>query len=210
MTFSRVEDNNDYLYGGRGADVLDGGNGNDWAMYNDADHGVIVDLGGVGSGGIYSNGDTYTSIERVRGSNFDDTITMDGASNKVIGGNGNDIINGMGGRDSLRGGADNDRINGGTGNDTMFGDAGNDIFEFDLGNDADWVADFENDIDTIELDGNLDGGNVAGMSIIDIFINYGNQVNPNRIDLDFGNGDVLKILATGITEADLFDDITVV
>ncbi len=48
------------------------------------------------------------------------------------------------------------------------------------------------------------------MSIIDIVMTYGNQVNPNRIDLDFGNGDVLKILATGITEADLYDDITVV
>ncbi len=203
-------DNNDYLYGGRGADVLDGGNGIDWAMYNDSSHGVIVDLGGVGSGGIYSDGDTYISIERVRGSNFDDTITMDGASNKVIGGDGDDTIYGMGGKDQLRGGNDNDRINGGADNDTMFGDAGNDIFEFDLGSGQDFIADFEDDIDTIELDGNLRMAEIAGMSIIDIVMTYGTQVNANRIDLDFGNGDVLKILATGITEADLYDDITVV
>ncbi len=112
--------------------------------------------------------------------------------------------------DSLRGGNDNDRINGGTGNDTMFGDAGNDIFEFDLGNDADWVADFEDDIDAIELDSDLDGGALLGLTGQQVVQTYATQINANRIDLDFGNGDVLKILATGITFADLYDDITVV
>ncbi len=88
---------NDFLFGGRGADALDGGSGNDWAMYNDADHGVIVDLNGVGSGGIYSDGDTYNSIERVRGSDFADTITMDDNVNRVLGDDGDDTIFGMGG-----------------------------------------------------------------------------------------------------------------
>ena len=42
-----------------------------------------------------------------------------------------------------------------------------------------------------------------GMTIADIVTTYGNQINANRIDLNFGNGDVLKILATGILPADL-------
>ncbi len=200
-------ENNDYLYGGRGADVLDGGNGLDWAMYNDADHGVIVDLNGVGSGGIYSNGDTYVSIERVRGTDFADTITMNDEINKVLGGDGNDFIYGLGGKDSLRGGNDSDTLNGGADNDSLFGDAGADFFEFELGSGADWVADFENDIDTIVLDSNLWTGSLSFQEIVDT---YGNQINLNRIDLDFGNGDIVRIVSdTPIAFADLYDDLAI-
>ena len=36
------------------------------------------------------------------------------------------------------------------------------------------------------------------------------QVNANNVALDFGNGDVLTITATGITIADVIDDIDLV
>ena len=36
------------------------------------------------------------------------------------------------------------------------------------------------------------------------------QVNANNVQLDFGNGDVLTITATGITIADVMDDIELV
>ena len=204
--------NNDFLYGGRGADLIDGGMGNDWAMYNDSNHGVVINLNGVGSGGVFSNGDTFSDVERVRGSNFDDEISMDNGINKVLGGSGSDTINGMGGKDQLRGGADNDTLDGGTGNDTLFGDAGSDTFRFNLGSDADFIADFQDNLDTIELDQGLANGAISSLSGQQIVSSYGIQVSTSRIDLVFGEGDVLKIISdTGsLSFAQLYDDITVV
>ncbi len=205
-------DNNDFLFGGRGADFLNGGDGNDWAMYNDSSHGVTVDLNGTGSGGVFSDGDTYESIERVRGSNHDDFIFMTDEVNKVLAGDGNDQIFGRGGKDQLRGGNDDDLLDGGADNDTLFGDAGQDTFRFYGGSGSDFIADFEDDIDTIQLFDTFAGASFIGMSAQDIVNTYGIQKSMNRIDLDFGNGEVLKIISGNgpITFADLYDDLDVV
>ncbi|WP_282413917.1 calcium-binding protein, partial [Pseudomonas sp. PS01299] len=67
---------NDLLYGGAGADQFIGGAGIDTASYGDSTVGVSINLKtGVNSG--IAAGDTYTGIERILGSGFNDTFIAD-------------------------------------------------------------------------------------------------------------------------------------
>jgi Ca2+-binding RTX toxin-like protein len=91
------DNNNNSLRGAQGADVLNGGGGNDTADYNGAGGAVTVNLStGVGSGSD-AQGDTYISIERVRGSAHNDTLIGDSNNNFLEGGAGADTLNGGGG-----------------------------------------------------------------------------------------------------------------
>ena len=125
---------NDRLFGGNGADTLIGGAGVDIAMYTVATAGVTLDLTTGGTGGEAA-GDTYSGIEWVFGSDFDDNITGDGAVNRLAGNDGDDTLNGEGGNDRLLGGNGVDTINGGDGVDSIFGQAGDDILSGGAGND---------------------------------------------------------------------------
>ena len=95
---------NDRLDGGAGADTLIGGAGTDTADYRHASAGVVANLATGGTGGE-ADGDTYTSIERLLGSDFADSLTGDNTANVLTGGAGDDTLSGGGGRDVLRGGA---------------------------------------------------------------------------------------------------------
>ena len=91
---------------GMGGNDIITGNGNTRVSYDNATAGVTVTLGINGSGtttGDDSVGtDTFISgVSRVRGSDFDDTIT---------GNNGNNFIEGQGGNDTLTGGGGLDRF----------------------------------------------------------------------------------------------------
>ncbi|WP_139831864.1 MULTISPECIES: calcium-binding protein [unclassified Pseudomonas] len=67
---------NDLLYGGAGADQFIGGAGIDTVSYGDSTVGVSINLKtGVNSG--IAAGDTYTGIERILGSNGNDTFIAD-------------------------------------------------------------------------------------------------------------------------------------
>ncbi len=143
---------NDTLNGGSGNDTLNGGAGSDTADYSTATAGVML-----GTGGVYNDGlaqdtvgaglDTLVSIENLTGSNFNDTLRIDGSDNTTLnGGNGNDdlgidgcdntTVNGGNGNDALlasfsfgftlNGGAGNDSLFGGKSSGTLNGGAGND------------------------------------------------------------------------------------
>jgi Ca2+-binding RTX toxin-like protein len=130
-------DGNDTLVGGVGADVLSGGNGLDRASYHTATAGVVASLTTPASNTGDAAGDTYSSIENLTGSAFNDTLTGNGSGNSLIGGNGNDTLNGR------------------AGNDTMTGGSGNDVFVFDTALGAaniDTITDFSFVNDTIRLD----------------------------------------------------------
>lgn len=107
---------NDTLVGGRGADHLDGGEGDrDVAEYDYSTAGVVVNLEtGVGSGG-FAEGDTLTGIEYIYGSYYDDILTGDANTNRLVGDRGDDILNGGAGNDILVGGEGADQLNGGSG-----------------------------------------------------------------------------------------------
>ena len=125
---------NDRLFGGAGADMLIGGSGIDSAYYTTATAAVTVDLilGGIAGD---ANGDTYSSIEWVFGSDFSDTITADNNANRIYGEDGDDVIFGEGGNDRLLGGEGNDSIAGGSGVDVIFGQNGDDTLTGNEGND---------------------------------------------------------------------------
>ena len=100
-----------------GPDALLGGPGADTADYTGAAKRVVVDLAaGEGYGG--AKGDSYTDIENVVGSAFNDVLKGDDGDNLLDGGAGNDILQGWGGDDWLRGGAGADTLDGGDGVDT--------------------------------------------------------------------------------------------
>ncbi|MEF8756312.1 MAG: Ig-like domain-containing protein [Accumulibacter sp.] len=92
------------LYAGAGANVLDGGSGNDTASYlYGASSGVSVSLAVAGAqttGG--SGSDTLTGIENLVGSAYSDTLSGDGGANLLSGGNGNDTLSGGLGADTFR------------------------------------------------------------------------------------------------------------
>ncbi|MGR3716427.1 MAG: M10 family metallopeptidase C-terminal domain-containing protein [Thermohalobaculum sp.] len=117
---------NDILRGGDGADQLVGGIGRDWAQYNTATAGVTLSLITGGTGGEAA-GDTFDSIENVRGSDFADDLTGDAARNLILAGAGDDTIDGGGGPDVLHGEAGNDTIDGGAEGDELWGGAGADV-----------------------------------------------------------------------------------
>lgn len=94
----------DWLRGGLGADVLDGGGGNDTVDYLDNFGAVFVNLD-IGQGfGNAAQGDTYTSVENVTGSIYNDFIIGNAGANVLDGSQGNDYLIGSLGADTLIGG----------------------------------------------------------------------------------------------------------
>lgn len=84
-----------------GADAFDGRGGSDWATYVESDAAVQVDLGlNVATGG-HALGDTFASIENLRGSAFADMLTGDSGANMFDGGLGADSIVGGAGSDTV-------------------------------------------------------------------------------------------------------------
>lgn len=124
---------NDIMWGGRGSDQLIGGAGYDEVRYTDSTKGLTVDLM-TGANTWIATGDTFSSVEGVFGSVYDDSLHGNYGANRLTGFFGNDILSGRGGNDVLVG-AD--------GNDMMWGGAGNDTFLFDDGHDADVIMDFD-------------------------------------------------------------------
>ncbi|MBC6441795.1 MAG: hypothetical protein GDA53_01480, partial [Rhodobacteraceae bacterium] len=106
---------NDWLRGGAGADTLDGGRGNDTASYAGSDAGLYVHLAAGTARGGHAEGDVLRNIERLRGSDHNDTLTGDDGNNALSGGAGNDVLRGDAGNDWLHGGAGADKLNGGAG-----------------------------------------------------------------------------------------------
>ncbi len=163
----RGGDGNDWIFSGTGADKMDGGDGIDWVSYSNATSGVKVSIregfdafNGVDRGA--ANGDTYTNIENVYGSEFNDlvfgaddgsTIIAGGGKDTIlasigndfiyggrgddnlVGDNGDDFVFGEDGNDFVRGGSGNDWLDGGNGDDVMSGVAGNNIFDDGAGSD---------------------------------------------------------------------------
>jgi Ca2+-binding RTX toxin-like protein len=126
----------DVLSGGWGTNQIDGGDGVDTVDYSGEAHGVWVGLGDNWGhrGEIRVNyqavsHDTYTSIENINGTNYDDGLYGD---------DGDNVINGYDGDDNLFGNGGNDTLNGGEGDDLIKGDSGADHLDGGSGNN--WLA----------------------------------------------------------------------
>ena len=119
-------DGDDVLSGGPGTDTLKGGNGTDTVTYEFAWFAVTVDLSNGSNNTGHAQGDTYTSIEKYRGSHYSDSLTGSSGADELHGFLGNDTLVGGGGDDKLHGGGGNDQLRGGGGADTLVGGDGDD------------------------------------------------------------------------------------
>ena len=99
----------DLLLGGTGADVLDGGAGNDTADYNYSLAAVTVDLSNTANNTGEAAGDSYIGIEQIWGSiGFGDTLIGDAGDNYLRGFGGDDVLEGGVGADTLVGNGGSD------------------------------------------------------------------------------------------------------
>lgn len=115
---------NDTFVSSGGADTYFGGDGRDTVDYSNSAGGVTALLykgtSGYGKNG-FAEGDTFHSIENLKGSLFDDELVGDELSNMLWGLNGHDNLSGLDGNDIIYGGDGIDRIYGGNNNDNLFG-----------------------------------------------------------------------------------------
>jgi len=125
----------EFFRGRGGNDIIDGGLGTDEADYRNAPGptGItVVMTATAGAADVTNDGtggqDELIGIERIRGSQFADSITMDGGANRVRGEGGNDTIIGGAGNDQLEGGDGDDNLQGQTDNDNLIGGDGFDFF----------------------------------------------------------------------------------
>ena len=116
----------DYLEAGSGTDSINGGAGRNTLSYADdfgASQGIRATFTGLGTGTVldWSGAtDTFTGIERIRGTALNDTLT---------GSAGRQSLSGEDGNDNLFGGADDDDLSGGYGNDNLTGGDGDDYLQ---------------------------------------------------------------------------------
>ena len=140
-------DGDDTFIGGLGADAHNGGAGFDYVTYEGASSGVYAHTGAPGSNTGEAAGDTYSSIEGLRGSAFADDLILVTDSGRVHGGDGDDYITFVGGQGELYGDDGNDSLHAHNGNDQLYGGAGNDDLIAYGGNDyldggsgVDWMV----------------------------------------------------------------------
>ncbi|QYK39911.1 MAG: hypothetical protein KF887_10550 [Paracoccaceae bacterium] len=159
-------DGDDLVFGGDGNDVIfvtgtgnviAGDAGNDTASYARTQiganqEGVYADLTGsfdplAALAAFAPDGNTFTGIENLTGSQGNDFLAGDAAANRLVGGAGDDILFGRGGADTLVGGL------------------GADTFVFDAAGNNNRVRDFTPGVDRIGLVldafGDIDAGNIA-------------------------------------------------
>jgi len=174
--------------GGLGNDIMDGGDGIDYAVFNvsafsdltivenaDGSYTVTANTGSDGT-------DTLRNIEFIRIGNEDFRIipaepgVIDGTdrADTLSGTDGDDIINGLRGNDSLFGGLGNDLLEGGGGRDILDGGAGIDTATYINSNNGVIV--------------NMAGGTAAsGHATGDTLISIENLIGSNFNDTLTGN-----------------------
>jgi Ca2+-binding RTX toxin-like protein len=178
----------DYFVGGAGNDSIIGGAGFDMVDYSDegGKSGVTVDLTANTGTDSYGDKDTFSSIERIRGSDFADKLSGGSGDNMFEGGGGNDVLDGLGGNDILNGGFGDDMILGGTGADRLTGGRGNDTLDGGSGS-AD-VVDYSLDAGWHGVSVNLTTGSAEDTwGDVDKLVNVENVVGTEFDDWIFGS-----------------------
>ncbi len=179
----RGEAGNDVLDASFGINKMFGGSGTDTADYSNVgnDSGIIVSLdNGASDFSSDATGDTFSSVERVIGSRFGDTIYGNASNNRLEGGDGNDQLSGLGINSFSSGVFDYtdgtlNQLFGGNGNDVLFAGSemygGADSDKFVLTNHASafQVMDFEVGTDKISIDASRFDPVVDGLDIYNDF-----------------------------------------
>lgn len=103
-------DGNDTLEGGLGKDTLNGGNGTDTLSYAKSVAAVYVNMAAGTAYGGDADGDTWSNVENLSGSVFDDLLGGSSGANLIQGLRGNDWLLASTGADTLDGGDGFDTI----------------------------------------------------------------------------------------------------
>ena len=199
----------DEFFPGDGNDTVDGGEDVDTVNYVYATGGININLTDQSTNDDGFGGqDELISIERIVGSEYNDSITGDNGSNVLIGGDGMDTLDGGDGMDTLDGGGGDDSLYGGDGMDTLDGGGGDD--SLDGGGNHDSLSGGEGD-DTLNgeggddtLSGNFGNDYIIGGSGNDTIVA---DVNRTR-ERDYYTGDPYENpeldTLTGGVDADRF------
>ncbi|HEY0648178.1 matrixin family metalloprotease [Phenylobacterium sp.] len=115
-------------------------------QYEEGGGGWVSYATGVHGGFVIANGVT---IENATSGSGNDTLTGNGAANKLIANAGNDQLHGGAGADTLIGGSGSDALRGGVGNDLLLGGDDVDAFHFDGDFGKDVVQDFQDMVDRL-------------------------------------------------------------
>jgi Ca2+-binding RTX toxin-like protein len=111
-------DGDDWLYGEAGSDFHNGGTGYDGASYYNSTRSITVSLDGSLKATGDAIGDTFSSVEKLRGSNTaSNTLAGNSLGNNLIGGRLADTLFGRSGDDWLVGGRGPDILHGSSGTD---------------------------------------------------------------------------------------------
>lgn len=171
---------NDTINGSAGVDVIKGEGGTDTFVFSGYGTGVNFTMGAAaGAGSVNVSGDTqnFTGIERIIGTQQNDTFTGNvgavnpyhfegqGGDDTIKGGQGNDSFYGGDGKDTIDGFMGDDYIDGGSGNDSLLGNPGTDTIK---GGDGKDTIDGGTGTDTIDAgagDDTVYGG--AGSDTVD-------------------------------------------
>lgn len=122
----RGANGDDIFFATAAAEYHDGGAGFDLVDFSTSTAGVNIDfINGTSTGGS-AEGDTYSSIEHVIGSDFNDVIYGDNIAQTIETGAGDDLVIAGIGDDTIHAGDGNDTVSGGDGNDTIYMGDGND------------------------------------------------------------------------------------
>ena len=152
------DDGDNILWGGEGADHLDGGGSDgDWVDYSGSSAAVSVNLATETVSGGHAQGDTISGFENIWGSSHADTLIGDSGDNRINGGDGGDHLDGGEGTDTLvywrsNAGVDINLANG----TASGGDA-----------EGDTISDFEN------IEGSSQADTLMGNGGVNYFEGYG-------------------------------------
>ena len=185
---------NDVFRIGLGADMLDGGPGTDTMTFANlaTTTGVTVNLA-AGSftlpGGAVQ---TFTSIERIVGTAFADSLSGNAAANLLNGAGGKDTLSGAGGKDTLTGGLGADRLTGGAGADRF--DFNNVAESGTAASARDTITDFGQGSDKIDLF-TIDANTGLGGNQAFTFIGSATLSAPGQVRAVQSNGNTLVQLS---------------
>ncbi|MEM8870392.1 MAG: CHRD domain-containing protein [Pseudomonadota bacterium] len=179
---------NDSIHSFGGADIIDGGEGVDTALFS-AGAGVALDLDEDGNGVATVNAPGGATLDQVL--NFEN---INGSNNTGSPNGGDDILSGNSGANTLNGQAGDDILNGEGGEDVLIGGEGYDTFIFEDGFDHDVITDYEVGVDRLDFsDFGPDFGDTLAIS----------QDGEDAV-LSFGSDASVRL--EGVNGADLTDE----
>ena len=122
-----LDGNDKITLGASGSDIIEGNEGRDTLILSNQTSGITIDLNETS----FMRGTetvSFSGMENIEGSEYDDTITGDDTRNFLVGGGGNNTLNGGGGNDIILANVNaavsivfegNNIINGNNGSDTI-------------------------------------------------------------------------------------------